>query len=185
MVRPTSLSASSCPRSRRDDLPARSRRTRDRLAGAGAQVGEVVPRKLCADVCAVPSLFEHMRVGIERHARTRMAEDAADLHDVEADVDDQMAGEGVTQVVKARPPAVAFETRVDSSSAEHALGNVVVKKGRAVACREHVVGSAREPAAALVLAEDHGELGKERDLAHGRTRLRRDPVRRDPAAATR
>jgi hypothetical protein len=112
-----------------------------------------------------------------------VAEDAADLDDVEADVDDQMAGEGVTQVVEAHPPAGPIEPRVHGRSAKYALGDVVVEKRGAVACREHVVGTARETAAALVVAEDRSELGEEGDLADGGARLRRDPMRRDAAAA--
>jgi hypothetical protein len=113
-----------------------------------------------------------------------MAEDAADLYDVEVDVDDQMAGEGVTQVVEAHPPAIAFETRVDSCSARHSLGDVVVEERRAVRSREDVVGAGCEARVAFVVAQHGCELGEEWDLADGRTRLWRDPVRRDAAAAT-
>jgi hypothetical protein len=92
MARPTSRSASSSPRSRRDDPPARFWRARHRLDGAREQVGEVAPGELGADVCAMPGRVEEMGVGVEGHARARVAEDAADLEDVEADVDDQVAG---------------------------------------------------------------------------------------------
>ena len=51
-------------------------------------------------------LFEEMRIGVERHAGARMAEDAADLDDVEADVDDQVTREGVAQIVEAQPPVL-------------------------------------------------------------------------------
>ena len=61
----------------------------------------------------MPGGFEQMRVRVEGHAGAGVPEDAADLDDVEADVDDQMAGEGVAQVVKAQPPTVAIQTRVD------------------------------------------------------------------------
>jgi len=53
----------------------------------------------------MPGRVEQMGVGVEGHARAGVAEDAADLDDVEADVDDQVAGEGVTHVVEAHPPA--------------------------------------------------------------------------------
>jgi len=43
----------------------------------------------------VARFLEQMRVRVEGHARAGVAEDAADLHDVEADVDDQVAGEGM------------------------------------------------------------------------------------------
>jgi len=49
-----------------------------------------------AEVGAVCCLLEEMGVGIEGHARACVSEDAADLRDVEADIDDQVAGEGVT-----------------------------------------------------------------------------------------
>lgn len=129
--------------------------------------------------------LKQMGVGVEGHARARVAEDAADLDDVEADVDDQMAGEGVAQVVEAHPPPVAIEPRIDSRSAKHALGNVVVEKRRSVCRREHVIATAREAAAALVLPKHRGELGEKRDLPHGRTCLRRDAVGRYAAAAAR
>jgi hypothetical protein len=72
-----------------------------------------------------------------------------------------------------------------AAAVEHPLGDVVVQKRRAVAGREHVIGSARETGPAFVLAEDGGELGEERDLADGGARLRWDAVRRDAATAAR
>jgi hypothetical protein len=66
-----------------------------RLERLGEQVGEVALRKLGPDIGAVAGLLEEVRVRVERHARAGVAEDAADLDDVEADVDDQVAGEGV------------------------------------------------------------------------------------------
>jgi hypothetical protein len=47
----------------------------------------------------VLGLREQVRVGVEREARPRMAEDAADLRRVEFDVDHQVAGERVSQIV--------------------------------------------------------------------------------------
>jgi hypothetical protein len=44
-------------------------------------------------------LIEQVRVGIERDRWARVPQDAADLGDVEPQVDDQVAGEGVPQVV--------------------------------------------------------------------------------------
>ncbi len=58
-------------------------------------------------------MLEQVRVGVEGHARAGMAEDAADLDDVEPDVDDQVAGEGVTEIVEAHPSQVAVEVGVD------------------------------------------------------------------------
>jgi hypothetical protein len=51
--------------------------------------------------------------------------------------------------------------------------------------REHVVRAFCESGAALVVAEDHGELGEERDLADRRACLRRYAARRDAIAAAR
>jgi hypothetical protein len=77
------------------------------------QVGEVALRELGTDVGAVARFLEQVRVGVQGHAGAGVAEDAADLEDVEADVDDQVAGKGVAQIVETEPPPVAIETRVD------------------------------------------------------------------------
>src|SRR5437870_9028733 len=79
------------------------------------QVGEVALRELGTDIGPVACLLEQVRVRVESHARARVTEDAADLNDVEADVDDQMAGECVAQIVETHPPPVAIETRGDGS----------------------------------------------------------------------
>jgi len=50
-------------------------------------------------VGAVAPLLEQMRVRVESHTGARVTEAAADLNDIEADVDDQMTGEGVAQIV--------------------------------------------------------------------------------------
>ncbi len=131
----------------------------------------------------MPGRFEQMRVGVEGHACAGVPEDAADLDDVETNVDDQMAGEGMTRIVEAHPSVWPIEPCAGGGAAKHTLGHVVVQKRRAVTGREHVVGAAREAGAAFVLAENRGELGKERDLADRRARLRGDSVRRDAAAA--
>jgi len=55
---------------------------------------------LGADVGVVGGLFEEVGVGVEGDAGAGVAEDAADLGDVEADVDDQVAGERVAEVVE-------------------------------------------------------------------------------------
>jgi hypothetical protein len=65
----------------------------------------------------VPGLLEEVRVGVESHARARVTEDAAHLDDVEPDIDDQVAGEGVTEIVEAQV-AVAIETGVPGGAAE-------------------------------------------------------------------
>ena len=40
-------------------------------------------------------LVEHVRVDVERRARTGVPHQPADLHDVQAQIDDQVAGKGV------------------------------------------------------------------------------------------
>jgi hypothetical protein len=87
----------------------------------------------------VTRFLEQVCVGIEGHARSGVAKDAADLDDVEADIDDQVAGEGVAQIVEAHPSARPIEAGVAGSPAEHALGDVVVQEGGAMRGREHVV----------------------------------------------
>ena len=72
--------------------------------------------------------LEQVCVGVEGHARAGVAEDAADLGDVEADVDDQVAGKGVAQIVETQPPPVAIETRVDGRPTQHPLRDVVVQE---------------------------------------------------------
>jgi hypothetical protein len=74
------------------------------------EVREVALGELGTDIGAVARRFEQVRVGVEGHACAGVAEDAADLDDVEANVDDQVAGKGVAQVVEPDPPAVAIET---------------------------------------------------------------------------
>jgi hypothetical protein len=156
-----------------------------RLDALREQVGEVALRELGADVRTMAGRLEEMGVRVEGPARARVTEDAADLDDVEADVDDQVAREGVAEIVEAHPSARPVEPGVGGGAAEHPLGDVVVQKRRAVAGREHVIGTARETGPASVLAEDGGELGEEGDLADGGARLRWDAVRRDAAAAAR
>jgi hypothetical protein len=133
----------------------------------------------------VPRFLEEVRVCVEGHARAGVAEDAADLDDVEADVDDQVAGEGMAEIVKAHPPPVDIEARVDGRSTEYSLGDVVVEKRRAVGGREHVIRFGSEACGSLVFAQNRSKLGEERNLSNRRARLRRDPVRRHPSAAAR
>jgi hypothetical protein len=130
----------------------------------------------------VSCFLEQVRVGIEGHARSGVAEDAADLDDVEAAVDDQVADEGVAQVVVAQPPTGAIEAGVDGGASQDSLRDVVVHEGAAARGCEHVVGAVREARAVFVSTENRGELGEERDLADGRSCLRWDAVRWHAAA---
>ena len=156
-----------------------------RSKAAGEQVGEVALCELCTNIGAVSSLLEQMRVRIESHARARVTEDAADLNDVEANVDDQMAGEGVAQIVEMHPPTVTIQTRIHGGATKHPLGDVVVQERGATRGCEYIIGAARETGAAFVLAENRGELGEKRDLADGGARLWLDAVRGDATAAAR
>jgi hypothetical protein len=52
-----------------------------------------------ADVFGVGGLVEEVGVGVEGDAGAGVAEDAADVGDVEFEVDDEVAGEGVAEVV--------------------------------------------------------------------------------------
>lgn len=87
----------------------------------------------------VACLLDQVRVRVEGHARARVTKDVADLDDVEVDVDDQVAREGVAQVVEAHAPSLDIEPGVDGGASEHPLGDVVVQERRAVRGREHVV----------------------------------------------
>ncbi len=59
------------------------------------QLGEWACRHASADVLSVPGIVEEMGVCIEGDGDPCVAEDAADLCDVEPKIDDQMAGKGV------------------------------------------------------------------------------------------
>jgi hypothetical protein len=65
------------------------------------QLGEGAARHLRPHVEGVPGLIEHVGVNVECRRDTGVTEDAADLGDIEAQVDDQVAGEGVAEVVEA------------------------------------------------------------------------------------
>ena len=118
---------------------------RGRLGHPGEQHRELAAGELGANGGAVASLVEQVGVGVERHAGAGVAEDAADLDDVEADVDDQVARERVAQVVETHPPAVVVEPGADGRSAQHPLGDVVVQERGAVPGCEHVIGASGDP----------------------------------------
>src|SRR5436305_10561476 len=91
--------------------------------------------------------------------RAWSAEDGADLGDVESDVDDQVAGKGVAQIVETQPPPVAIETRVDGRPdavpASRRCGARTPCHGRWRARNQSRV----EAGAAFVLRENRCELG--------------------------
>jgi len=59
----------------------------------------------------VACIVEEVGVDVERGGRACVSEDATDLHHVEVEVDDEMAGEGVAQVVEAQARAVLIQAR--------------------------------------------------------------------------
>ncbi len=79
-----------------------SREPRFGRGGFGEDLGEAAVGHGGADVGGVARPLEQVGIDVEGDRRARVAEDAADLADVEAQVDDQVAGEGVAQVVEAK-----------------------------------------------------------------------------------
>jgi hypothetical protein len=61
------------------------------------------------DLSRVAGVVEEVGVDVERDRHARVAEDAADLRDIEPEIDDQVASERVAKVMEAqrRPVAVA------------------------------------------------------------------------------
>jgi hypothetical protein len=66
------------------------------------QAGELARRHALADLPAVASVVKEVGIDVERDRDAGVAEDPTDLGDVEAEVDDQMTGEGVAEVVEAK-----------------------------------------------------------------------------------
>jgi hypothetical protein len=59
------------------------------------QLGEGARRHERADLLAVARLIEEVDIDLEGDRDARMSEDAADLRDVETEVEDEVAGERV------------------------------------------------------------------------------------------
>jgi hypothetical protein len=135
-------------------------------------VGEAAVGHGGADVGGVTRPLEEMGVDVERDRRACMAEDAADLADVEAQVDDEVAGEGVPEVVEAkRRLAASVEAGAFDRVGEGGTGDVSLPERCAQPCCKDVVVIAREVGAASFPGEDGGELRGERDVADGGARL--------------
>ena len=66
------------------------------------QTGEWAGGHTGADVLGVAGVLEQVCVDVERDRDARVAEDTADLGRVEPEVADQVAGEGVAEVVEAK-----------------------------------------------------------------------------------
>jgi hypothetical protein len=83
------------------------------------------------DVACVAGVLEQMGVDVERDGDARVAEDAADLGWVEPEVDDQVAGEGVAQVVEAkRRPAVVIQPGKLGGAREDASADIAMAASR-------------------------------------------------------
>lgn len=106
-----------------------------------------------------------------------MPHQPADLHDVEAEVDDQVAGKGMAEIVKPKAHAVRAKAGGVGGEVKGASLDVALAEWRPTARREHPTTTSaagrREPA----LAQQPSELRRERDLPHGRPRLRRNASR--------
>lgn len=66
------------------------------------QLRECTLREETPDLVGVANLVEEMGVDVERRAHLRVPENAADLSDIQAQVDDQVARERVPEIVKAQ-----------------------------------------------------------------------------------
>jgi hypothetical protein len=142
----------------------------------GEDVGEAAVGHGGADVGGVARPIEEVGVDVEGDCGACVAEDAADLADVEAQVDDEVAGEGVAEVVEAkRRPAASVEAGALDRVGEGGAGDVSLRERGAVPGGEDVVVIGGEAGAASFPGEDGGELRGERDVADGGARLGCDP----------
>jgi hypothetical protein len=98
---PHTAARAACPGRRA--APARFSRAGRRRDERSKQFRELAAGDLRSQLGAVVGFGEQVSVGVEGDARARVADDAADLRDVEPQVDDQVAGERVPQVVEAQP----------------------------------------------------------------------------------
>jgi hypothetical protein len=97
-----------------------------------------------------------------------VAEDLADLGGVELEVDDQVAGEGVAEVVEAEGwLSVWVEACFGGGAGEAAAFDVAVAEWCAEAGGEDVVAGAGVGAREFVFFEEVGELGEEGDVTGG------------------
>jgi hypothetical protein len=119
-----------------------------------------------ADVGGVAGLVEEVGVDVEGRAGAGVAEDAADLLDVELQVDDQVAGEGVAQVVESQAAALTVESGDAGGAGERASLYVALAERRAVARPADPVATCSPRCRGTALAQDRCELRGERDLAH-------------------
>lgn len=83
------------------------------IGGAGEEHRELAARELGAHIGGVACLLEQVGVGVEGHARAGVAEDPTHLNNIQPDVDDQVAGEGVAQIVEAHPSTFDIDACFD------------------------------------------------------------------------
>jgi hypothetical protein len=103
---------------------------------------------------------EEVGVGVEGDAGAGVAEDAADLGDIEPQVDDQVAGEGVAQIVEAqRRRALAVDPGSLGGAGECASLDVSMSERGAAAGREDVVARGTETGACRCRASRSASCG--------------------------
>src|SRR5919198_563620 len=126
-----------------------------------------------SDLSCMPGVVEQVGVDARRDRRTAVSEDSAHLRHIEPEVDDQMAGEDMAKVVKAKwRPGLVLEPSEVCGACQAASCDVSMPVGRAVRGSEHPVGSGGERRRELVSGEQRRELGDERDVADRRGGLR-------------
>ena len=85
-------------------------------------------------------VVEEVGVSVEGDAGAGVAEDAADVGDVEFEVDDEVAGEGVAEVVDAQAGLVGWvEAGVVGGACEAAPFGIPRRQWRPARAREDVV----------------------------------------------
>lgn len=111
-------------------------------------------RHAVTNVGGMRGLIKEMGVGIEGDARPRMSEDAADLSDIEPEVDDQLTGKGVSQVVHAQARLLLpVEAGVVGRAPQAAPLDIAVTERRPERGAEDVVARRREGRGELVPLE--------------------------------
>jgi hypothetical protein len=118
-----------------------------------------------ADLAAMAGVVEEMRVDVEGDRNPGVTHNPADLGDIETEVDNQVAGKGVAEVVEAqRWPVVSVQVSCLGRPLEHPLGDVALSLWGAARGREDPVGRCGERRGLLVRSEQIGELSDQRHL---------------------
>jgi hypothetical protein len=79
--------------------------------------------------CGVAGVVEHVRVDAQRGGGACVPEQPADLHDVQADVEDQVTGVGMAQVVEAQARGALGKSR-----AANRIGELTVDVALVAGC---------------------------------------------------